>query len=364
MRIKELIVALEAWAPRSLQEDYDNTGLHVGDPEAEVNGALVCLDCTEDVVEEAARLGLGLIISHHPVIFRGLKSLAGGGHVERTVLAAVKHGIGLYAIHTNLDNVSSGVNAEIAARLGLTGLQTLAPKPGQLRKLVVFVPNDHVEVVRNALFHAGAGSIGAYDECSFGVEGLGSFRAGPGSVPFIGRPGERHIEPEVRVEVLYPLARERAILAGMRQAHPYEEVAYDLVPLANDHPEIGAGSVGELERPSSEADFLFRVKEVFGLKVVRHTRLLGRQVERVALCGGSGAFLIGKAKAAGADVYLTGDVKYHEFFDADGRLVVADIGHYGSEQFTTHLIQRRLREYFPTFAVRLTEIVTDPIHHF
>jgi len=260
--------------------------------------------------------------------------------------------------------VSSGVNAEIAARLGLTGLQTLAPKPGQLRKLVVFVPNDHVEVVRNALFHAGAGSIGAYDECSFGVEGLGSFRAGPGSVPFIGRPGERHIEPEVRVEVLYPLARERAILAGMRQAHPYEEVAYDLVPLANDHPEIGAGSVGELERPSSEADFLFRVKEVFGLKVVRHTRLLGRQVERVALCGGSGAFLIGKAKAAGADVYLTGDVKYHEFFDADGRLVVADIGHYGSEQFTTHLIQRRLREYFPTFAVRLTEIVTDPIHHF
>ncbi|MEZ4757096.1 MAG: Nif3-like dinuclear metal center hexameric protein [Flavobacteriales bacterium] len=363
MRIKELTAALEAWAPRSLQEDYDNSGLQVGDPETEVASALVCLDCTEAVVEEAARLGCGLIISHHPVIFRGLKSLSGGGYVERTVLAAIRHNIALYAIHTNLDNVYSGVNAEIAARLGLQDTRVLAPKAGQLRKLVVYVPVDHADGVRNAVFAAGAGHIGNYDECSFTVCGMGTFRAGPGSTPFVGVQGQRELVSEFRLEFIVPVAIERAVLAAMRAAHPYEEVAYDLVPLANEHPGVGAGMVGELPEALAEEAFLARVKEVFGLQVVRHTRLLGRTVLRVAICGGSGAFLIGRAKAAGADMYLTGDVKYHEFFDADGRLVVADIGHYGSEQYTMHLIQRRLRELFPTFAVRLTETVTDPIHH-
>lgn len=363
MRIKELTTTLEAWAPRSLQEDYDNSGLQVGDPETEVASALVCLDCTEAVVEEAARLGCGLIISHHPVIFRGLKRLSGGSYVERTVLLAIRHGIALYAIHTNLDNVSTGVNAEIAARLGLGGLQVLAPKAGQLRQLVVFVPKDHAEALRNALFAAGAGAVGGYDECSFTTDGVGTFRGGPDARPFIGQVGKRHSETEVRVEVLVPVAHEPAVLAAMRAAHPYEEVAYNLVQLANEHQGVGAGLVGELPEALAEEVFLARVKEAFDLRVVRHTRLLGRPVRRVAVCGGSGAFLIGRAKAAGADMYLTGDVKYHEFFDADGRVVVADIGHYGSEQFTMHLIQRRLRELFPTFAVRLTEIVTDPIHH-
>ena len=364
MRIKELTAALEAWAPRSLQEDYDNCGLQVGDPESVVSGALVCLDCTEQVVEEAARLGCGLIITHHPVIFRGLKSLSGGGHVERTLLAAVRHGIALYAFHTSLDNVLDGVNGEIASRLGLTGVRVLAPKPGQLRQLVVFVPKDHAEALRNALFAAGAGAVGGYDECSFTTDGVGTFRAGAGAQPFVGRVGERHSEPEVRMEVLVPVTHERAVLAAMRAAHPYEEVAYNLVQMANEHQGVGAGLLGELPATLSEEAFLARVKEVFGLHVVRHTRLLGRPVQRVALCGGAGSFLIGRAKAVGADMYLTADVKYHEFFGADGRLVVADIGHYGSEQFTMHLIQRRLRELFPTFAVRLTENVTDPIHHF
>ncbi len=364
MRIKELTAALEAWAPRSLQEDYDNSGLQVGDPETELTSALVCLDCTEAVVEEAARLGCGLIISHHPVIFRGLKSLSGGGYVERTVLAAIRNNIALYAIHTNLDNVYSGVNAEIAARLGLQATRVLVPRSGQLRKLVVYVPKDHADSVRDALFSAGAGHIGNYDECSFTVGGMGTFRPGPGSSPFMGAQGTRELVAEFRLEFIVPVAIERAVLAAMRVAHPYEEVAYDLIPLANEHPGVGAGMVGELPEALAEEAFLARVKAVFGLQVVRHTRLLGRPVRRVAVCGGSGSFLIGRAKAAGADIYLTGDVKYHEFFDADGRLVVADIGHYGSEQFTMHLIQRRLRELFPTFAVRLTETVTDPIHHF
>jgi len=364
MRIKEVIAALEAWAPRSLQEDYDNSGLHVGDPETEVKSALVCLDCTEAVVEEAARLGCGLIISHHPVIFRGLKSLSGKGYVERTILSAIKHGIALYAIHTNLDNVLSGVNAEIAARLGLRNTRVLDPKPGQLCKLSVFVPKDHAETVRAVLFAAGAGRISAYDECSFNVEGQGTFRAGEGTVPYVGERGLRHTEAEVRIEVIYHLPQERAIVAAMIAAHPYEEVAYDLVALTNSHPGIGSGLVGELERPLIGNEFLALVKQAFKLKVIRHTRILDSPVRTVALCGGSGAFLINKAKAVGADIYLTGDVKYHEFFDADGKVLLADIGHYGSEQFTMDLIQRRLGEVFPTFAVRLTEIVTDPIYHY
>ena len=364
MRIKDLTAALEAWAPRSLQEDYDNSGLQVGDLETEVSSALVCLDCTEAVVEEAARLGCGLIISHHPVIFRGLKTLSGKGYVERTILAAIKHGIALYAIHTNLDNVSSGVNAEIAARLGLKDLRVLDPKPTQLRKLVVFVPIDHADAVRDAVFRAGGGRIGAYDECSFTVGGMGTFRPGPEADPFMGQRGVRELASEFRLELIYPVHLERTILAALLEAHPYEEVAYDLIPLANGHPGIGAGMLGELDKPLEESRFLAFVKQAFGLKVIRHTKLLGRPIQNVALCGGSGAFLIAKAKASGADAYLTGDVKYHEFFEADSKLLLADIGHYGSEQFTMNLIQRRLHELFPTFAVRLTENVTDPIYHY
>ncbi|MEO8590557.1 MAG: Nif3-like dinuclear metal center hexameric protein [Flavobacteriales bacterium] len=364
MKIKDIASALEQWAPRSLQEDYDNSGLQVGDPEAEVTSALVCLDCTEAVVEEAAATGCGLIIAHHPVIFKGLKSLTGRNYVERTILAALRHGIAIFAIHTNLDNVLEGVNGEIANRLGLKPLRVLDPKPDQLLKLVVFVPKDHADPVRNALFGAGAGRIGGYDECSFNLDGTGTFRAGEGTNPFVGEQGKRHNEQEVRIEVLLHAPRQGAILAAMRTAHPYEEVAYDLYPLLNDHQLVGSGLLGEWDNALSESDFLARLKAVFGLKAVRHTALLGKPVRRVALCGGSGAFLLEKAVAAGADAYITGDVKYHQFFDADRRLLLADIGHYGSEQFTMGLIQRRLGEVFPTFAVRLTEIVTDPIYHY
>jgi dinuclear metal center YbgI/SA1388 family protein len=363
MKIKDITSALEAWAPRSLQEDYDNSGLQVGDPEAEITSALVCLDCTEAVVEEAAKLGCGLIISHHPVIFKGLKSLVARSYVERTVLAAYRHNIALYAIHTNLDNVIDGVNGEIAARLGLKALHVLDPKPAQLRKLVTFVPVDHAEALRNALFAAGAGHIGVYDECSFNLVGTGTFRGGEGTQPFVGKPSERHRETEERVELIYHAPREAAILSALHQAHPYEEVAYDLYALLNANQQVGSGLVGEWEEALDEQRFLAKLKAVFGLQVLRHSTLLGKPIRRVALCGGSGAFLLGKAVAAKADAYITGDVKYHQFFDVDNRLLLADIGHYGSEQFTMHLIQRRLSELFPTFAVRLTENVTDPIYH-
>ncbi|MFZ1694318.1 MAG: Nif3-like dinuclear metal center hexameric protein [Flavobacteriales bacterium] len=364
MKIKDLIAPLEQWAPRSLQEDYDNSGLQVGDPEAEVSAAMVCLDCTEAVVEEAAARGCGLIISHHPVIFKGLKSLVAKSYVERTVLAAIRNNIALYAIHTNLDNVLDGVNGEIAARLGLKPLSTLAPKPGQLRKLVVFAPMEQADAVRNAVFQAGAGQVGHYDECSFTVGGMGTFRPGPGTNPFSGEQGARSSVAEFRLEFIYHAPREQAILAAMRAAHPYEEVAYDLYPMANVHQGIGSGLVGEWDSPIPETEFLAKLKQIFGLQAIRHSKTLGRAIRKVALCGGSGAFLIRAAIASGADAYITGDVKYHEFFDADGKLLLADIGHYGSEQFTMHLILHRLVDHFPTFAVRLTETVTDPIHHY
>ncbi|HEY0977775.1 MAG TPA: Nif3-like dinuclear metal center hexameric protein [Flavobacteriales bacterium] len=362
MRIKAIIDVLDQWAPPALQEDYDNSGLQVGDPQAEVEAALITLDCTEAVVEEAVRLGCGLIIAHHPVIFKPLRSLTGRNAVERIILAAVRHNVAIHAIHTNLDNVIDGVNAEIAARLGLKDLQVLDPKPGQLRKLVVFVPHAHAEAVRQALFAAGAGQVGGYDECSFNLEGLGTFRGGPDADPFVGEPGKRHREPETRVEVIYPAPLERTIVAALLEAHPYEEVAYDLIPLMNRSQGVGSGAIGELSEPLSVSDFLSTVKAAFQVPVVKHTLAPDRPIRRVAVCGGSGAFLIGKALAAGADAYVTADVKYHEFFLPEGRMLLADIGHFESEQFTMHLIQRRLGEIFPTFATRLTETVTNPIH--
>lgn len=364
MRIKEVVRALEQWAPPILQEEYDNCGLQTGDPEVEVGEALLTLDCTEEVVAEAVRNNCGLIIAHHPVIFKGLKSLTGRNDVERTILAAIRANVAIYAIHTNLDNVMDGVNGEIAARLGLRPLHVLDPKPGQLRKLVVFIPRDHVDTVRDAMFAAGAGNVGGYDECSFNMEGAGTFRAGAGTTPFVGKKGERHVEAEVRVEVLCPATLEHAVVSAMRAAHPYEEVAYDLFPLLNGHQGIGSGSIGEYDEPMEETAFLDRLKAVFGPPAIRHTALTGKPVQRVALCGGSGAFLIGKAMAAGADAYVTGDVKYHEFFLPEGRMLLADIGHFESEQFTPHLIQGKLAGILPTFATRLSKTGTNPIHFF
>lgn len=364
MRIKDIIRVLEQWAPPALQEEYDNCGLQTGDPETEVEEALLTLDCTEEVIAEAVRSNCGLIITHHPVIFKGLKSLTGRNEVERTILAAILSNVAIYAIHTNLDNVMDGVNGEIASRLGLKPLHVLDPKPGQLRKLAVFVPRDHADAVRDAMFAAGAGQVGDYDECSFNTEGTGTFRAGEGTSPFVGKKGERHGEAEVRVELLCPATREQAVLAAMKAAHPYEEVAYDLYPMINPHQGIGSGLVGEWEQPLAEQVFLDRLKAVFGPPAIRHTALTGRPVKRVALCGGSGAFLIGKAMAAGADAYVTGDVKYHDFFLPEGRMLLADIGHFQSERFTPCLIQSRLAGILPTFATRLSKTDTDPIHFF
>lgn len=362
--IRELTGYLESLAPLSTQESYDNCGLIVGDPEKRISKVLVSLDCTEAVIEEARRIGAEMIISHHPIIFKGLKKLNGRSYVERTVIKAIKNDIAVYAIHTNLDHYLHGVNREIADRIGLTDLSVLAPQMNSLAKLVTYVPETHLAQVQDALFAAGAGHIGNYSECSFIIEGKGTFKPMDGSTPFSGKIGERSEDPEIRLEVLLPLSDQRRIVEALFRAHPYEEVAYEVVSILNANQTLGSGMVGELETDLPVEEFLKRVKTIFNCGVIRHTDPVADKIRKVAICGGSGSFLLPQAIAAGADVFITGDFKYHEFFDADGRIMIADIGHYESEQFTSDRIKALIKEKFPKFAVHLTGVNTNPINYF
>ncbi|NCI48007.1 Nif3-like dinuclear metal center hexameric protein [Sediminibacterium soli] len=364
MTIQDIIQALEEKAPVSLQESYDNAGLLTGSPAWACTGVLCTLDATEAVIAEAKEKGCNLVVAHHPIIFGGLKKITGRNYVERTVIAAIKNDIAIYAIHTNLDNLIDGVNGRIADKLELVNRRILLPKEAQLLKLYTFVPEEHAEKLRSALFAAGAGHIGEYSEASFNTAGLGTFNGSEHTNPFVGEPGRRHEEKETRVEVILPRQRRSAVLKALFAAHPYEEVAYDLISLLNDNQYIGSGLVGELPEPAAEAVFLARLGDVFGLQVIRHTPLLGKPVSKIAVCGGSGSFLTGQAIAAGADVYVSSDIKYHEFFDADNRLVIADIGHWESEQFTTGLLFELLQAKFPTFAVLKSGVKTNPVNYF
>jgi len=364
MRIKEIINFLESVAPLSLQESYDNAGLIIGDQNRDCTGIITTLDVTEQIVEEAIQKKCNLIVAHHPIVFGGLKKITGKNYVEKTVIAAIKNDIAIFAIHTNLDNVIHGVNGKIADLIGLGNRKILKPASATLKKLIVFVPAANAETVRQAIFNAGGGSIGNYSECSFNSEGEGSFKANEGATPFVGEIGKRHLEPEIKIEIIFPEWEKENIITAMKLAHPYEEVAFDIIPLDNSNAAIGAGMIGDLKIPLDEKRFLSDLKNIFNLSVIRHTALTGRKVKKVAVCGGAGSFLISTAIAMGADFYVTGDVKYHEFFDANGRLVIADIGHYESEQFTIDLLFDILREKFPTFAVLKTGINTNPVKYF
>ena len=364
MRIQEVITYLEELAPLSSQESYDNCGLLVGNRSEEVKSVLLCLDCTEDVVEEAIRVGANLIIAHHPIIFKGLKSLTGKNYVERTVMSCIKNDIALYAIHTNLDNYRFGVNKEICNRLGLVNTTILLPKAEVLYKLVVFVPADHHKAVTQAIFAAGAGEIGNYKDCQFYQEGTGTFRPVGGAQPFSGELNELSSDAEIRAEFLVSSHKLGSVIAAMKAAHPYEEVAHDIYVLKNSNQTEGSGMVGFLEEPMDELEFLQKVKDTFRCGTVRYTSLRGKQISKVAVFGGSGSFLLQNAVSSGADVFITADFKYHEFFDAEGKIVIADIGHYESEQFTPNLLAELLKKKFTTFAVRLTEINTNLINYF
>ena len=364
MKINEILTAIEVFAAPELQEEWDNGGLITGQPAWDCTGVLCTLDVTVDVVHEAIKKGCNLIVAHHPIIFKGLKRLNGKNYVERVIIEAIKNDIAIYAAHTNVDNVLLGVSGKMAALLDLQDIEVLDPKPRQLRRLITFVPHDQAEAVRQAVFAAGAGHIGKYAECSFNTKGTGTFKAEEGADPYVGEVGKQHEEEETKIEIVFPAYLELQVVKALVESHPYEEVAYDIFIMENAHLGIGAGVVGMLKTPQSPENVLKQLKQTFHTGVIRHTALPDQPVQRIALCGGSGAFLIRKARAAGAEFYITADVKYHEFFDGEGKMVIADIGHYESEQFTTALLHDLIVKKFPTFAVLKSGVNTNPVQYY
>ena len=363
MRIKDIIQLIEQTAPPALQEDYDNSGLQVGDVNREASGALLCIDVTENVLEEAVSLGCNLVIAHHPLAFRPFKSITGKNYVERCMIMAVKNDIAVYAAHTSLDNAPLGVNHQLAGMLGLQQVRILSPQKNALLKLVTFVPDTHAVFVRNALFNAGAGNIGNYDSCSYNLTGEGTFRAKDGASPFVGDIGELHHETEVRVETILPRFRQNDVLRALIAVHPYEEPAYDFYPLENEWPQAGSGMAGLLPEPMPEQEFLYLLKDLFNLPVIRHTKLRNREVHDVALCGGSGAFLIPRAIAYGADAFITGEAKYNDFYDVEGRLLLAVVGHYESEICTKDIFFDVISKKYPTFALHKSAFDSNPVKY-
>lgn len=364
MNIKDILAALEEKAPSSYQESYDNAGLITGDSSIECTGIICTLDATEEVILEAKEQGCNLVIAHHPIIFGGLKKITGKSYVERTIITAIKNDVAIYAVHTNLDNVIAGVNGKMADKLFLKNRKVLLPRQNVLMKLYTFVPSEDAQKVREALFAAGAGHIGNYSEVSFNSSGSGTFTPGEGTNPHIGETAKKETVAEEKIEVILPSYMKAKVVKALIEAHPYEEVAYDLLLLSNHSPNVGSGLVGELPEAVPEKEFMQMLKQQFGLQVIRHTPLLHREVKKVALCGGAGSFLIKTALLANADFYITSDIKYHEFFDAENSMVIADIGHWESEQFTVDLLHEILKAKFPTFAVRKSRVKTNPVNYF
>ncbi|HEX7412595.1 MAG TPA: Nif3-like dinuclear metal center hexameric protein [Bacteroidia bacterium] len=361
--IQDILNCIEAFAPPALQESYDNSGLQCGNSKQEATGALLCLDITHQILEEAIQKKCNLIIAHHPLIFSPLKKITGTNYVEELLIKAIKQNIALYACHTNADNVSSGVNNKIAQKIGLINTQVLQPKKDLLKKLVTFCPTKQAESIREALFNAGCGEIGNYGNCSFNTSGTGTFKANEDANPFVGEKNKLHSESEIRIESIFESYKERQVIDALLKAHPYGEVAYDIYSLDNKHPNIGSGLVGELPNAVDEKEFLLLLKSIFKANGIRHTAFLHKKVKKVALCGGSGSFLVKDAIACNADIFITGDFKYHQFFDTESKLLIADIGHYESEQFTPELFYEVISKKIPTFAAYLSNLNTNPINY-
>jgi dinuclear metal center YbgI/SA1388 family protein len=362
MQIKHIVHYLETIAPPALQESYDNAQLLTGNQSWPCTGALCTLDVTEAVIDEALAKNCNLIIAHHPIIFSGLKSLTGKNYVERIVIKAIQNNIAIYAIHTNLDNVLyHGVNTTIAEKLGIKNIQILAPKKGNLKKLYTYAPAALVPKIQQALYAVGAGTIGLYANCSFITEGTGSFTPLFGSSPVVGQIGVPEVGTEQKLEVIFEAWKETAVLNALRTAHAYEEVAYEIITLDNANQTTGSGIIGQLANPTPETEVLQNLKSLFNLKVIKHTPLLNKMVTNIAICGGAGSFLTKTAIAKKADMFITADVKYHEFFDADSQIVLTDIGHFESEQFTADLLLQVLRQKFTNFALLASKTTTNPV---
>ncbi|AWX45386.1 GTP cyclohydrolase 1 type 2 like protein [Flagellimonas maritima] len=363
MTVKDTIKILEEIAPLAHAEEFDNVGLLVGDLATVVEGILVTLDTLENVMDEAIEKKCNLIISFHPIIFKGLKKLTGDNYVERTVLKAIKNDIAIYSMHTALDNSNMGVNAKICEVLGIKHPKILIPKTGTIKKLTTYAPVAKATTIKSALFRAGAGDIGNYSNCSFSTEGVGSFKAGGDSNPTIGKIGEIHYEKETQINVVFSFEKEKEILTALFKVHPYEEVAYEIVKLENPNQHIGMGMVGHLETEMDEKQFLNLVKEKMNASVIRHSQFLDKKVKKVAVLGGSGSFAISAAKKASADVFITADLKYHQFYEAEKELLIVDIGHFETEQFTKDLLVDYLIKKIPNFAISLSESITNPIKY-
>ena len=363
MIIKEVTNYIEELAPLNYAEEFDNVGLLVGTYNTIVSGILVTLDTLEETVEEAIANNCNLIVSFHPIIFEGLKKLNGNSYVERVVLKAIRNNIAIYAPHTALDNSKNGVSAKICEVLGLQNTKILIPKKGIIKKLTTYVPIKHADALRNSLFSANAGSIGNYDNCSFNIEGQGTFKGNENSNPVLGEKGKQHTEKEIKISIVFESKNEASILNALKEHHPYEEVAYEIVTTENVHQNIGMGMMGELSSAMNEKDFLLFVKNTMKTDCIRHSAFINKKIKKVAVLGGSGSFAISNARKAGADAYLSADFKYHEFFKAENTILLADIGHYESEQFTKNLLVDYLTKKISNFAVILSEKSTNPIYY-
>lgn len=370
MLIHDIVRFFEEESPTYYAEDFDNVGLLVGDKNTEVNGILVCHDSLESVIDEAIREECNLIVSFHPIIFSGLKSITGRTYVERVVMKALKHDIAIFSNHTALDNSWNGVNDKICQKLGLANKKVLIPQKDTIKKLITFVPLKNADHVRNAIFKAGAGAIGNYDNCSFNIEGQGSFRGNEESSPVLGQKGELHFEREVQIGATFPKHLEKQVLQALFKAHPYEEVAYEVTTLDNTNQHIGMGMIGELKTPMAATDFLNFLKKTMRADGIRYSKLIKDQIKNVAVLGGSGSFAIEAAMKAGADIFVSADFKYHDFFRAENTIILADIGHYESEQYTKELLHSYLMKKMTNFATSLAEqnilisdINTNPISY-
>ena len=364
MIVREVAQILESLAPLATAEDFDNVGLLVGDVEAEITGILVTLDTLESVVDEAIEKNCNLIVSFHPILFKGLKKIGSATYVERVVTKAIQNNIAIYALHTALDNANEGVNAAICEQLGLQDTSILIPKPAGINKLSTYVPATALNNLLEGLFEAGAGDIGKYSHCSFLLEGKGSFKPDAEAKPAVGSPGSIHTENETQIQVVFPSHKEGQVVSALFQHHPYEEIAYEIFALENTNRHVGMGMIGELEEPMEAAEFLALVKKRFNTGCIRHSALPGKRIQKVAVLGGSGAFAIGSARAQKADAYITADLKYHNFFEAEGDILLMDIGHFESEQFTKPLLFDYLRKKIPNFAILLSESNTNPIYYY
>jgi dinuclear metal center YbgI/SA1388 family protein len=363
MTVQDVINQLHDLAPLSYAEDFDNVGLLVGDKNQSVSGVLVTLDTLEEVVDEAIDNNCNLIVSFHPIIFKGLKKLTGKTYVERVVIKAIQNNIAIFSIHTALDNAMQGVNSIICDQLVLLNKKILISQSGTLKKLQTYVPKANAEELRTALFNTGAGNIGNYDSCSFNIEGEGTYKGNELSNPAIGEKGELHTENETAVSVVFKRHLQSSVVKALLNAHPYEEVAYEITTLDNTNPYIGMGMIGELSEAMEAQACLEYVKEKMNTNCVRHSKLLGKPIKKIAVLGGSGSFAIGAAKASGADLLVTADLKYHDFFSAENDIVLADIGHYESEQFTKSFLVDYLSKKITNFAIILSKTNTNPVKY-